>query len=94
MKRPGAPGALQATRKQSTTGSGKRDNASKSPTIRRPKEITYARLRMVQQKFKGNELKTEEDQEAGADGDIKPVDESGKTPEELAAENADADKKG
>ena len=96
-KRPGAPGSLQATRKPSTPGGTKRDNASKSPTIRRPKEITYARLRMVQQKFKGNELKSDEDiQETGADADVKPVDETGKTPEEAGAENGngEADKKG
>ena len=47
--------------------------------------------------FKGNELKGDEDiQEAGADADVKLVDETGKTTEEAGAENGsgEADKKG
>lgn len=67
-KRLGGPAGIQTGRKPTPGERKPRDASNKSPTMRRPKEITYARLRMVQQYFKGNELKSDEDNnEAGAE---------------------------
>lgn len=73
--------------------------------MRRPKEITYARLRMVQQYYKGNELKSEDDKEdAGAEtaapqlynAEAKGGDDAAKAsgaPEETGEQDQDAEQK-
>lgn len=57
----------------------------KSPSLRRPKEIQYVRLRLVQQYFQGVELRRDERDDA-------PAAELPNQPLYTAAENADADK--
>jgi len=57
----------------------------KSPSLRRPKEIQYVRLRLVQQYFQGVELRADVRDDA-------PAAELPNQPLYTAAENADADK--
>lgn len=51
------------TRKPPTAGDKRtRGDAQKSPSMKRPKEIQYAKISFVQQYFRGNELKGTEDE--------------------------------
>lgn len=46
--------------------------AGKSPSIKRPKEVHYIRLRIVQQYFKGVELKADDKEEVPAQDNQQP----------------------
>lgn len=60
----------------------------KAPALRRPKEIQYVRLRLVQQYFQGIELRKDERDDAPA----AELPNQPQLPNYTAAENADADK--
>lgn len=65
----GGPPGSAMTRKIITPSRAKGDrkrDATKSPSMKRPKEVHYIRLRIVQQYFKGVELKKDEKEELAA----------------------------
>lgn len=87
----------------------KKDGQTKSPTVKRPKEIQYSRLLFIQHYFNGSELKNladdkedaaidpmlaDEDKDAAQNEDEKAADGQNKEQEEDKNENDDEKKEG
>ena len=69
----------------------KKEGTTKSPTVKRPKEIQYSRLLFIQHYFNGTELKNTDDNEK--DEVVQPIIDADADDAEKKEENPDKDDK-
>ena len=83
------PGPKQSKTQKSSEPKKQKDGPTKSPTVKRPKEIQYSRLLFIQHYFNGSELIDAVDEEVAP---VEPLADDDQEKNDDAADNQEADK--